>query len=158
MASVLMAVGPALGAYGQIQSGQAANQAAKYNANIAKQNAAITLQQAGLDADAQQRAAKGIIGEEKANYGASGVSGGSVNDVLMSSETSAELDRQNILYRGKLRAMGLMSDAQLDKFSGRQAVTQSYFGAASSLLTGGANISSKMPVSAPTSAPTSGGT
>jgi hypothetical protein len=109
--------------------------AANYNADVARRNAALSLEQAALDAKAQQRQAKKIIGGMRASYGASGVSGGgSVDDVIASSATAAELDRQNILYQGELKAMGYESEAVLDEMAADQAITGSYFQAASTFL------------------------
>jgi hypothetical protein len=57
-------------------------------------------------------------------------------DVLEQSASMAELDRQNILYGGTLKAQGYESTAGLELMRGDAAVTGSYFNAGSSLLMG----------------------
>ena len=101
------AAGAIVGIVGTIQEGLAADAAARYNAGIARRNAQVSLDQAAADADAQDRESRKTIGSMRADFGASGVTGtGSVRDVIEASATVAELDRQNILYKGNLEAMG----------------------------------------------------
>ena len=89
------------------------------------------------DADAQNRESRKAIGSMTADFGASGVTGaGSVMDVIQASATVAELDRQNILYKGKLEAMGFLEEAALERARGKQAIIQSRFQAASQVITG----------------------
>lgn len=129
----------AISAVGALSSGRQQQQASEYNAEIARRNAVAARQQAAANAEAQQRKARMQIGSMRAAYGASGVGlEGSPLDILESSAMMAELDRQNILYGGELSAIGYESNAGLELMRGENAVTGSYFGAASSLLSGAA--------------------
>ena len=129
-------IGVALGVIGTLQQGQAAYAAGKFNSDVARQNARISLEQAKVDAASQSRESRRIIGSIRSGYGASGVtSEGSVSDVIEFSEATAELDRQNILYRGKIRAMGYEAEARISRAQGRQGRLQSVFQSASQLLT-----------------------
>ena len=136
-------IGGGVGAYGTLEAGSAAAKAAKYNAQVAGQNADIAMNQAQMDAAAQQRAASKVIGGEKADYGASGVSGGSVTDVIRASETTSELDRQNILYGGKLKAMGYQQTSAMETAAAQQDITGSRLQAASQLLTDAGAVAKK---------------
>ena len=129
--------GAVFSAISSIQQGQAAKAQGEYNAAVAQRNAGIARDQAGRDAEAQQRHSYRVLGAARAAYGASWItSEGSPMDVLESSAMEAELDRQNILYKGNLRAMGYEETAALDVSRGTSAERQSYAQAGSSLLMG----------------------
>lgn len=116
------------------------------NAADAERNAAIARDQALADSEAQQRHARQVIGGMRANYGASGVTlEGSAMDVLESSAALAELDRQNILYDGELRAMGYQSTAVRDRDAARAGELRGYTTAASRFLTGAAKDYASQP-------------
>lgn len=131
----------AISALGTLKQGREANAAAQYNSQIQQRNASIAMNQAGADAEAQNRHARQVLGAARAGYGASGVTlEGSPLDVLEMSATNAELDRQNILYKGRVRAAGYQSAAGLSEFEGNQAQDASYIRASSVLLNGGSRI------------------
>jgi hypothetical protein len=138
-ATVIQAIGTAFSVMGALNQGQQAKNAADYNAAVANNNAIAARQQAEANAAAQQRKARLQLGSMRAGYGAAGVGlEGSPMDVLEQSASMAELDRQNILYGGELKAQGYESTAGLELMRGDAAVTGSYFTAGSSLLTGAA--------------------
>jgi hypothetical protein len=109
----------------------------------------LAQQQGEAAAEQQQKQAKQAIGAEIAGYGASGVSSGagSALDVLASSASNAELDRQNLLYDSKLRALGYRDQSDLDNAAAGNAQTAGELKAGSALLTGAANIAGKIPTS-----------
>lgn len=140
----LAAVGTAVAVYGTVQQGNAAKDAAEHNSQLAAQQALIAQQQAEQDAQMQQRQARQRIGAASAAYGASGVSGdGSPLDVLSTSASQAELDRQNILYKGKLKSLGYQDQSQLDTAAAGNAQSGADLKAGSQLLTGASNTASK---------------
>lgn len=135
----LQAAGTIFQAIGTLQRGQAAKAAGRYNAEVAERNAATARRQAAMDAETQKRESDKRLGAIVAGYGASGVTlEGSPLDVLASSASEAERDRQTILYKGELRAMGYEADAEIERFSGDNAARASYTKAGSELLIGGA--------------------
>jgi hypothetical protein len=137
MGMTAMIASTAMSVMGSIQQGKAAKAAANYNVAIANRNAGIARQQAAADAESQQRDARHKLGAMRAAYGASGITAeGSPIDVLESSAAMAELDKQNILYKGELRAMGYADEAALEKTRGNNAMNSAYMKAGSSLLTG----------------------
>ncbi len=134
---IFSAIGTAVSVIGMLQQGQQAKSAAEYNASVARQNATITQQQAAANAAAQQRKARMQLGTMRAGYGAAGIGlEGSPMDILEQSASMAELDRQNILYGGQLRAQGYSNTATLEDAAGENAETGSYLRAGSALLIG----------------------
>ncbi len=125
-----------------LSQASAASSQANYNAQIADRNAGLAREQAARDAEAQQRHATQVLGAARAGFGASGVtSEGSPLDVLMNSASNAELDRQNILYKGELRAIGYSDTAALERSRAKAAEKEGLVGAASAIITGVTNSS-----------------
>jgi hypothetical protein len=139
--AMISAVGTAISVIGALNQGQQAADAARYNTAVAQNNAIAARQQAEANAAAQARKARLQLGSIRAGYGASGVAlEGSPLDVIEASAAAAELDRQNILYSGELRAGGYESTAGLELMRGDSAKTGSYFSAGSALLKGAAGM------------------
>ena len=133
----IMGAMAAVSAVQAVQAGRQAKKTSEYNAAIGERNAGLARSQAAADADAQQRHARQVIGAARAGYGASGITlEGSPLDVLESSAANAELDRQNILYKGELRAMGYSEGAALDRVRGDSAQRAGYEKAGSAILMG----------------------
>lgn len=146
MAAAIPFIALAFTVVSTISQAQAAKKEANYNAAISERNAGIARDQAAADAEAQGRFARQKIGAARAAYGASGVTQeGSPIDVLAMSAANAELDRQNILYKGELRATGYQDTANLDRMRGSSAVKRGYGEAASSILTGAGKYYSNKP-------------
>lgn len=145
-ATIAIVAATAVSAVGAISIGMAQSNASEYQANVARQNATAAQQQAQQAADLQARKTQQMLGQTRAAYGASGVtSEGSPLDILASSASAAEEDRQTILYQGHLRAAGYTSDAQLDSMAADSARTNSYFSATGALLSGGAKYYGRSP-------------
>lgn len=126
-----------------LNQGQAQNQAAQTNAAINDQNATIARQNAADKNVMNQRDNIMRLGAVRAAQGKSGGAGdsGSVLDVLGDVAAQGELDKQYTSYQGELQARGYTNTAALDRQSGQNAVTGSYFKAGSELLGGGAKVS-----------------
>lgn len=137
----LQVAGAIFSAVSALRQGQAAKSAADYNAQINQQNAALAQQEAADQARQQDRENYLRLGAIRAAQGKSGgvADEGSVLDVLGDAAAQGELEKQNILYRGTLRARGFSNTAALDTYGGGNAVTASYWKAGSELLSGGAN-------------------
>lgn len=137
MAAALPFLSTAFSVIGAISSGMQQKDAADYNAAVANNNAIAARQQAAANAEAQARESRRRIGSARAGYGASGVGlEGSPLDIIEQSAMEAEIDRQNILYAGDLKAQGFENTAALEKSKGKNAMTGAIFKAGSSLLTG----------------------
>lgn len=127
-----------IGAIGALMQGQNTSDTLKYQAQIQTNNANDALVAASINANRNQIMAQKVIGEASAGYGASGVeaSSGSVLSVMSASAANAELDRQNILYGGEIRAINARNQAHLDTIGAGNAVTASYFNALSGFAGG----------------------
>jgi hypothetical protein len=136
---VLAVAGTAMQAIGQVRQGQAAKAAADYNAQVANNNAIVAEQQAQSQAMVQGRRATMQNGGLLANMAANGVDvgEGSPLDILSQSAANAEMDRQNIIYNGRVKAQSLRNQAQLDTFQGETAQQNGWMSAAGTLLSGG---------------------
>jgi hypothetical protein len=134
---ILMIVGTAVSVLGAIQQGKAAKAASEFNAQVAEQDRANTLEQTSLQARQAEREGRLRLGKIRAAHGASGgVFEGSVLDVLGDVAQQNELERQDILVQGQRQAAGLTNQASLDRMQGKQAVTASRFRAGSELISG----------------------
>lgn len=135
MVAALPWIAAAFTAVSSIQQGQAAKKAGQYNAAVATRNAGVARSQAGADAEAQQRMAWQKRGAMRATMAMEGVAmEGSPLDVLAASAGIAELDRQNILYKGELRAMGYEDTGALDMAKGEAKAAGGYVDAGAALF------------------------
>jgi hypothetical protein len=115
--------GTAISAVGQIKSGNAAEGAAEFNANIALEDAAIKEKQ-------QRYTDQRTLSSGRAIVGASGVQmSGSPLDVMAESARQAELDALIIRRGGQL-------EAESTRLAGKQQKQASRYSAASTILTG----------------------
>ena len=111
------AAGGTLGAIGSIVQGQSTAKTLDYNANLQMQNAKNALISAKLNADKSDIMSQKVMGQARANYGASGVSSdsGSVLAVMSASAANAETDKNNIIYGGQIKSVNFENQASLDK-------------------------------------------
>ena len=134
---IMMIAAAAVSAYSAVQQGKAAKAASAFNATIATQNAEISRDNAEAQATQQDRENLLRLGAIRAAQGKSGgTASGSVLDVLADTAAQGELERQNIVYQGELRARGFANTATLDEFGGKNAEKAGYLKAGSELLSG----------------------
>lgn len=128
----------ATSAYGAYAAGQAQKKAADFNAKVAENNAVASQQQAAQQAQLIQNRNRRLRGSQEASLAAAGVdaSTGSGADVMYDSGIQGELDRLTALYKGKVGANEQLSQAQLDRYSGRASAAAGMLGAGGSLLSG----------------------
>lgn len=126
-----------LGVAGTLASGQAQKKAANYNAQVQEQQAIQANDQAAARATEISVRNRQKLAATRAGSIENGLElDGSVNDVLDTVQQQGTLDAMTALYDGSVRAQGLRSSAELERAKGKSAVTASYLGAGSSLLTG----------------------
>ena len=128
---IMMAASTAMSVAGAVKQGQAASQAADYNAQLATQNAGIAAAQGEAAAQAQSRDSQRRIGATMAAYGASGVqmSDGSPSDVLADSARSAALDNLTTRYNYQLKGLGYQDQANLDASQSKNDSASGYLSA-----------------------------
>lgn len=133
----LMGVSTGVGMAGSLREGQSAQAAANYNAAVQEQQAQITEAQAAEEERRQRAMARKVIGQGRANVGASGIQmEGSPLDVLEESAANAELDSLTIRNQGQLKAWAYRAGANMERFKGESAMDAANFKATAYLLKG----------------------
>ncbi|MCW5623339.1 MAG: hypothetical protein KIT73_01305 [Burkholderiales bacterium] len=143
----------ALSAMGAIQSAntQAAQletqaRAADYNATMAERQAAAAAAASSVNEDALRRESRVALGGQAAALAQTGFTmGGSGTDLMQQSRVNAELDALNTRYQGRLQQMGLLSEAELQRYEGAASRSNigavkkaGYISAGASILSGAA--------------------
>lgn len=121
----------AVGAIGSIVQAQSASKAAKYNANVARNNAIAARDAAQEEARRSRRLSMKRMGTLRA-YGAS-------LDLLEDSAMQEELQALTIEHQGEVEAAGYSASANLNRARAKNERTAGYFGAAATLLRGVSN-------------------
>lgn len=141
--------GAGIGAFGAKASGDAAAAAAManaqmdmFNANIAAQNAQSAASQGRAEKQAVQRSAARTIGNEIAQYGASGVAAdsGSPMDVLAESARLAALDSLTSQYNTALKVRDFQNQQKLDQMAAAAGVQAAQSASTSSLFNAGGAV------------------
>lgn len=135
--AVAAVVSGVMSAKGAKKQGKAQQQAAEYNAAVARQNAQISRDNAAFAARQAGQAGRLAQSSARARIGASGVTAeGSPLAALEMGARNATQDVLMIKHQGELDAISFENDAQLGQFQGKAAKTASNYAAASSLLGG----------------------
>ncbi len=142
--AVLLVASAALTAYSSVKQGQAADQAAKHNAKISHQNAAIAKKQAAREARQIRKSNYSREASLLAKGGASGtkVNTGSLLDVLASTHSEGEIEANEATYQGELDARAYRNNASLELFKGKSAKQAGYINAGASLAGSAAGFNS----------------
>lgn len=144
--AVLGGAGALNSAQAQKRQGEAEAGAAEHNAQVALVNAQIARSQGAADVATVDRAKAQKIGAARAAYGASGVTiEGSPLDVLERSAWNAELDKQNVLYKSNLKAMGYEDQSAMEMVRAKNARSGAAVRAGSEILLGAAKAADKLP-------------
>lgn len=147
IAPLMAAMGPAmtaisaasgvLGAVGAIQQGNAANEAAKYNAQVQQQQAQVAQDQAAAAASTEVRKGRQVTAASQAAGLENGLElSGTTLNVINQARDQSNLNALLAVYDGSVKATGYRNNAQLDLAQGRSAQTAGYIGAGSALLGG----------------------
>lgn len=137
-ALILMAVGTAVSAYGQYQSGQAQKAAANYNARVQEAQAIQQDMENRENIRRERKAGQGLLSSQRQKLGASGVviQTGSPLEVLGRTAGELELRAQDAARAGRSNLQYGLSQAQMTKWEGKQAATAATIGASGTLLQG----------------------
>lgn len=128
--------GAVIDGVGKLLEGNAAAKAANFNKNISRFNANTTRQNGAIEEARVRREAQRRIGQMRANAGASGLDGGTIDDLLSESMFEAEMDALTTRYNYRRQAEGYDMEAEMYGEAGGDARMAGYVGAASSLLRG----------------------
>lgn len=131
------ALGTLLSAMSTVKQGSQAAAAGEQDALNDERSAAQESSAALRDEESQRRSNRMLQGRQRAAIAASGGGYGGSNALLLDqSDANAELDALNIRYGGRLRSMGLLSRAAVDRSAGANAQSQSRLLAGAQLLRG----------------------
>lgn len=132
------AIGTGLSTYSSVEQGEQQKRAADYQAKVIKQQAIEAQQQAGLQVAAQDERATRQLAAIRATAAASGISPseGSAHELFTANQEQAELNDMYTRYSGNLQAQGLLAQANLEEYGGKQAKVASYYNASSNVFSG----------------------
>lgn len=134
--------GAAVAANGSIEQARANAEIAKYNATVADQNADQVTAMGAENARRSLVNSSKMVAAGKAAYGAAGVSGGSVQDVLRAGAAKGELDALTIKYNAEVKANAYRNEANLDRYKAENQFVSGGSNAAGDILKGvGAAVS-----------------
>lgn len=128
----------ALSAAGSISQGRAGKKQAQFEAGIGEQQAGREREIAIAEEGDFRKRQSAVLAERRAAMGGSGVQTGTGTPLLAFEDfaTEVELQARRIRAGGETRATRLEQEASLRRVAGRNAQTQGYFRAGSSLLSG----------------------
>lgn len=137
-AVVVTVVAAAASAAAAMQQADAAAKAANFNETISVNNAIGAAQQGAAEADRANLQHRRMLATARASAGASGVDpdSGSPLEVVADLAGQSKLDEELARWQAKQRTQGFAQQATMDRFTGQQARTAGYYGAASSVLQG----------------------
>ena len=142
--TTLLIASTAVSAIGAISQGVAAQQAAEFNAAIARQNAEIERQRATLQEETERRRSRALLGAQRATFAKAGVTlEGTPLLVQQETAAEAELDARIIRHGGQLNVARELARARAERFGGRAALSAGLFRAGTTLLTGAGDIAKR---------------
>jgi len=130
-----------MGAAGSIFSGIGQSQMAKYNAEVARQNAE-TLRKAGeVEAARVRQKGEDLLGQQRARYAAAGLEFEG-SPLLVMEETAARVEHDALAarYGYQVKAAQQENIAGLQGMYGSQAFSSGWLGGAASLLKSGYDV------------------
>lgn len=131
-ATTLAAAGTVIGATGAIVSGVQASQSARFQADVAKQNARLSRERGAAEADRRRRSASRQLGGQRAR--------GAQLDVLADAASELELDALLAEFEGELGARDATIQERAARSRGRNALISGGIGAVESGLSGLGNL------------------
>ena len=133
----------AVGVYSSMAQADAQEDAARYNAAVAENDANAAAQQSQYEAQRIRDRNRRILASQRANQAKSGLAlTGSFSDVQLDSAIQGEMDALAAIYTGQINAGSAEARAQLSRMEGRAAKRAGYLGAGGSLLTGASGVAS----------------
>ena len=146
VALIATVVGTATSAIGAIKQGQAASKAAKFNAQVASNNAVSAKATSVENANRERRNALRRQGTIRANMGS-----GAAWDMLEDQAMEDELGLLSIIHEGDLQASNFETQSTLERSRGKTAQQEGVFSAAGALLKGSTKTVDRYTSLAPTS-------
>lgn len=127
----------AVGVTSAIMQGEAAEDAAKYNAAVAENDARAAAEQSQYEAQRIRERNRRILATQRASQASSGLAlTGSFEDVQLDSAIQGEMDALAAIYTGQINAGSAEARAQLARLEGRNAKRAGYMKAGGTLIGG----------------------
>ena len=137
--AIIIAASAAVGAAGAISAGRASEKAAKYNAEVAEQDAIAAQKKATYDESIHRDKVKRLLSTQRAITGKAGLSmTGSPLLATLDTVEKGELDALAIRFGADISSQRSLSSAAASRLEGSAASTASKFKAGSTLLSGAA--------------------
>lgn len=135
----LMVAGTVLAGAGQIMSGMQAQQTAKYNAAVARQNAAEAAQVGRINEAVTRDEMRRALARQRAAAAHSGIglATGSALDLGQDSGQQAFVETQAARTQGQAKSRAFEADARLSELEGRSAMMRGTLNAGATFLQGG---------------------
>lgn len=140
IAATAALVAGGVSAYGQYQSGQYQKAVGETNAKMAEQQARDAAEIGGIEEERYRAQLRAIQAKQRAAFAGNGVdfTTGTPLGVLAETARTGETDAQNIRANALRQAWGYKVEALNRRAEGRLASMRGKYGAASTLLTSGA--------------------
>ena len=136
MGMVMDLAGAGISAFGQVEAGQAEAEAAKYNSQVAANNAAYASKAGSAQSEVESlknaQAESGVKAKQSANN--IDVNSGSALKVQQGATEAGQIDIQNVENNALLKAYGYQQESELQKQEQKQATLGADIGAAGGLL------------------------
>lgn len=134
-------LGIGLSVAGSVASGAQQQQMANYQAKAYEQQAQADAQASAFEAAQEKKKQDLLQASARAQVGASGVAvAGSPTEVLSANAVQNQLDLKAIQYGSQLRQNSLRTQADISRFSGKQAMTGGIIKAGGNLVSGLSNL------------------
>lgn len=137
----LQAAGTILGAVGAISSGNAANEAAKYEAKVLETQGKNEEAIAGKQAAELRREKR--LAQSRARAVGAAFGGGVDNDILGDIEEVGELNALTALWEGQEARIGRNAQAAASRYEGKQLKKAGYLKGLTTLVSGGGSLYDK---------------
>lgn len=136
--AVISLIGVGVSATAQVSAADAANDAAKYNAEMQKRAANDALTRGAADAAAVKERSRRMIASQVAAQSAEGFDSSTGTALELSTETAGfgELDALKTINNAQRKASGMNAQADLDLFQGRSAQSAGYLNATGTVFSG----------------------
>jgi hypothetical protein len=136
--AAIIIAGTMVSAAGAIQSGQAAQRQANLQAEALNQQAQREQQIAAQNEEDYRRQQSRLVASRRAMMGANGVMAGTGTPLLVAEDMAGEIELQALRIRngGDAKALGLQTEASLQRMKGSAERTNSYYRAGGTLLKG----------------------
>lgn len=141
LSTIIGVVSTAVSVAGSIMAGQQQAAMADAQAKAYEQQAQADAQASAYEAQRERKKQELMQANARAQVGASGVSlAGSPTETLAANAREGELDLASIRYGSQLRQNNLRTQADISRFSGRQARAAGYINAGSGFISGLSNL------------------